>query len=158
MNTTNKDIILTEEGYNEIKKELDYLRGEARNEIAEKIKAAREYGDLTENAEYEEAKNEQAFLEGKIFELERKLSNAKVAKKSKRDRIINIGDKVTVYDTKYDETLTYTLLGNGEGDPDHGKLSNDSPLGSALIGKREGDIIELVTPSGPVTFKVISAE
>ncbi len=158
MSTANKDIILTEEGYNEIKKELDYLRGEARNDIAEKIKAAREYGDLSENAEYEEAKNEQAFLEGKILELERKLSNAKVAKKSKRDGIINIGDKVTVYDTKYDETLTYTLLGSGEGDPDNGKLSNESPLGSALIGKREGDIVELMTPGGQVTFKVISAE
>jgi len=153
-----KDIILTEEGYNEIKKELDYLRGEARNQIAEKIKNAREYGDLSENAEYEEAKNEQAFLEGKILELERKLSNAKVAQKTKKDGIISIGSKVTVYDTQYNEELTYTILGSGEGDPDNGKISNESPLGSALIGKKAGDKVEFPTPNGIIVFNVVSVE
>lgn len=154
----NKDIILTEEGYNEIKKELDYLRGEARNQIAEKIKNAREYGDLSENAEYEEAKNEQAFLEGKILELERKLSNAKVAKKAKKDGVVNIGSKVKVHDPQYNEELTYAILGSGEGDPDNGKISNESPLGSALIGKRAGDIVEFSTPNGVITFNVVSVE
>jgi transcription elongation factor GreA len=154
----NKDIILTEEGYNEIKKELDYLRGEARNQIAEKIKNAREYGDLSENAEYEDAKNEQAFLEGKILELERKLSNAKVAKKTKKDGVVNIGSRVLVLDTQYNEELTYTILGSGEGDPDNGKISNESPLGSALIGKKAGDSVEFSTPNGIVVFKVISVE
>ncbi len=154
----NKDIILTEEGYNEIKKELDYLRGEARNQIAEKIKNAREYGDLSENAEYEEAKNEQAFLEGKILELERKLSNAKVAKKTKKDGVISIGSKVKVFDPQYNEELTYTILGSGEGDPDNGKISNESPLGSALIGKKVGDNVEFSTPNGVIAFNIVSVE
>jgi transcription elongation factor GreA len=154
-----KNIILTEEGYNEIKKELEYLRGEKRNEIAEKIKAAREYGDLSENAEYEEAKNEQAFLEGKILELEHKLSNAVIAKKNnKKKGIIAVGSRVKLYDESYGEELTYDIVGSGEGNPDEGKISNESPLGSVLIGRKAGDKVAISVPNGTNEFEVLTVD
>lgn len=133
-----KGILVTQEGYDKLEKELDYLRTEKRAEIAEKIKVALGFGDLSENSEYDEAKNAQAENEGKIAELENKIRYAKIIDESEIDtKTVQVGNIVKVYDEEFDEEITYTIVGSTEVDLAQNKISNESPVGAALLGKKE---------------------
>ncbi|MFA9397916.1 MAG: transcription elongation factor GreA [Clostridiaceae bacterium] len=152
-----KKYIMTYEGVKKIEEELDYLKGEKRQEITEKIKVARSFGDLSENAEYDEAKNEQAFLETRIIQLEGMLKNAEIVDESEIPvDIVNIGSKVTVMDYDFDEEVEYEIVGSSEADPSMNKISIDSPVGKGFIGKKVEDIIEVPVPGGIAKFKIIS--
>lgn len=132
-----KPVILTYEGLKKLEEELEYLKTVKRAEVAEKIKQARAFGDLSENSEYDEAKNEQAFIEGRIATLEAMLKNAKVIDEEdiKLDQV-SIGCTVKVYDESYNEELEYTIVGSAEADPMNNKISDESPIGKALLGKK----------------------
>ena len=143
-----KEILLTQAGYDDLVKELDYLKSEKRAEIAEKIKVARGFGDLSENSEYDEAKNEQGLVEQKINELEYTLKHAKIVNKEEmQSQGINVGCTVTVVDDFGDEEV-YDIVGATEFDPFNNKISLESPIGAALVGKKEGDVAEVVLPTG----------
>ena len=143
-----KEILLTQAGYDDLVKELEYLKSEKRAEIAEKIKVARGFGDLSENSEYDEAKNEQGLVEQKINELEYTIKHAKiVTKEDMHSNGINVGAKVTVVDDFGDEEV-YDIVGATEFDPFNNKISTDSPIGAALIGHRAGDVVEVSLPTG----------
>lgn len=146
----NNETLITAEGLEELKKELEHLKLVKRKEISEKIKAALAFGDISENAEYDEAKNEQANVEIRIAKLEQLIKNAKVIKESKQKGIVNIGSKVKIKDLEFDELMEYTIVGSAEADPIKGKISNVSPLGKSLLGKKIGEIIEVASPTGDV--------
>lgn len=144
-----KQTVFTREDYNKLSAELNKLKTEGRDDIAEKIKEARSHGDLSENAEYDEAMNEQAKLEAEIAKLEADLRNAKILDEEElTTEIVHIGSKVKVYDVEYDEEVEYKIL--GKSDLDNGIISDLSPVGSALMGKKVGEIAEVHTPSGKV--------
>lgn len=143
---------LTQEGINELKEELKELIS-MRKQAAERIKAARELGDLSENAEYQSAREEQDRLEARIAELEHILQNSQLIKKPKKDGKVRLGSKVTLKDGG--KPLVYQVVGTVEADPAHGKISDESPIGKALMGKSVGDKVELKTPSGQHTYKLI---
>ncbi len=150
-----QNTFLTEEGFDKLKKELEELKGPRRREISERIQEAKELGDLSENAEYVEAKNDQAFVEGRILEIESILKNATIIKQKtkKRDRV-EVGSKIKIEDG---ETIKeYYIVGSNEADPSTGKISNESPLGQAFIGKKIGDIVEIKVPHGSKKFKIIA--
>ena len=151
-----KKFIMTYEGVKKLEEELEYLKTVKRKEITEKIKVALGYGDLSENSEYDEAKNDQAFTEGRIIQLENMLKNAVVVDESEipKDKI-SVGSIVKVMDYEFDEEVEYTIVGSAEADPMNFKISNESPVGSALIGKKEGDIVEVTVPSGISKFEVL---
>ena len=152
-----KEIIISEEGFNKLSEELKQLKGPRKMEIAERIKIAREFGDISENSEYDEAKNEQALLESKIMEIESKLRNAKIVDDDEiSTRVAGVGTLVTVHDFEYDEEVAYGIVGSTEVDITNNKISNESPVGKALIGKKKGEIIEIETPGGISKYKVIS--
>ena len=138
-----KKVMLTEEGYNKLVDKLNYLKSVRRIEIAERLKAAIALGDLSENSEYDDAKNEQAFLEGEIQELEAKIRNSDIIKAGAGD-VVQMGSTVTVVDLEFaeDGPETFMLVGSTEADPDEGKISNESPLGQSLLGCKVGDIVE----------------
>ena len=142
------ETLITIEGLEELKSELEELKLVKRKEISEKIKAALAFGDISENAEYDEAKNEQAIVEARISKLEIMIKNAKVIKTTKKNGVINIGSKVKIKDLEFDEEMEYTIVGSAEADPFKGRISNVSPLGEALIGKKIGQIIEVDSPAG----------
>ncbi|MDD4436990.1 MAG: transcription elongation factor GreA [Tissierellia bacterium] len=142
------ETLITIEGLEELKSELEELKLVKRKEISEKIKAALAFGDISENAEYDEAKNEQAIVEARIAKLEIMIKNAKVIKTTKKNGVINIGSKVKIKDLEFDEEMEYTIVGSAEADPFKGRISNVSPLGEALIGKKIGQIIEVDSPAG----------
>lgn len=144
----NNETLITAEGLEELKNELEDLKIVKRKEISEKIKIALAFGDISENAEYDEAKNEQANVEARIAKLELMIKNAKVIKESNKKGVINIGSKVKIKDIEYDETMEFTIVGSAEADPFKGKISNVSPLGKALIGKKIGETIEVASPEG----------
>ena len=144
----NNETLITAEGLEQLKSELDELKLVKRKEISEKIKAALAFGDISENAEYDEAKNEQANVESRIAKLELMIKNAKVIKTSKKNGIVNIGSKVKIKDLEFDEEMEYTIVGSAEADPFKGRISNVSPLGEALLGKKLGQIIEVESPAG----------
>jgi transcription elongation factor GreA len=146
----NNETLITAEGLEELKKELEDLKLVKRKEISEKIKVALAFGDISENAEYDEAKNEQANVESRIAKLELLIKNAKIIKESKQKGIVSVGSKVKIKDLEYDELMEYTIVGSAEADPFKGKISNVSPLGKALLGKKIGEIIEVASPSGDV--------
>ena len=149
------EVILTKEGLEELEKRLEYLKLEKRAEITERIKVAREFGDLSENAEYDAAKNEQAMIEGEILEIEEKLKRAVIIKDSDiKKGVISIGSKVDVYDRTYDELCTYEIVGTTEADVDAGRISNESPVGNALLGRKEKDVIEVVVPEGKAILEI----
>ena len=151
-----KGILVTQEGYDKLEKELDYLRTEKRAEIAEKIKVALGFGDLSENSEYDEAKNAQAENEGKIAELENKIRYAKIIDESEIDtKTVQVGNIVKVYD-EFDEEITYTIVGSTEVDLAQNKISNESPVGAALLGKKKNQEVEVKTPSGTAKYKILS--
>ena len=146
---------LTDEGYKKIKDELEHLKKVRRPEIASRIKEAKELGDLAENAEYADAREEQSFTEGRILELEDMMKNAQVidAKASVPNQV-DIGDTVVV--EKDGASSTYTIVGSNEADPKNGRISNESPLGQAFLGKKKGEEVKVKTPKGPVVYKIIS--
>ena len=148
-----KKFIMTYEGVKKLEEELEYLKTVKRKEITEKIKVALGYGDLSENSEYDEAKNDQAFTEGRIIQLENMLKNAVVVDESEipKDKV-SVGSIVKVMDYEFDEEVEYTIVGSAEADPMNFKISNESPVGSALIGKKVGDVVEVAVPSGVSKF------
>lgn len=153
----NNETLITAEGLEEIKKELEELKLVKRKEISEKIKVALAFGDISENAEYDEAKNEQANVESRIAKLELIVKNAKIIKEAKQKGVVNVGSRVTIKDLEYDEIMEYIIVGSAEADPFRGKISNVSPLGKALLGKKLGEIIEVASPSGDmIKYEIVS--
>ncbi|GFZ34195.1 transcription elongation factor GreA [Clostridium zeae] len=151
-----KKYMMTYEGVKKLEDELEFLKTVKRKEITEKIKVALGYGDLSENSEYDEAKNEQAFTEGRIIQLENMLKNAVVVDESEISTdTVSIGSIVKVKDYDFDEEVEYIIVGSAEADPMESKISNESPVGSALMGKKVGDIVEAVVPSGVSKFEVL---
>lgn len=150
-----KEVILTQEGYDKIEKELDYLRTEKRAEIAERIKVALGFGDLSENSEYDEAKNAQAENEGKIAELENKIRYAKIIDEKDIDtKTVQIGNTVTLYDIEFDEEVEYTIVGSTEVNLAENKISNESPIGKALLGEKKGAKIQVKAPAGVIEYEI----
>jgi len=145
-----RDVVLTPEGFEKLKSEIDHLRTAKRREVAERIKEAREFGDISENAEYDHAKNEQAMLEARIAQLEEKLRSATVIdRKDVEAGVVSIGSKVRVKDQKSGQSLAFHIVGSAEADPSEDKLSNESPVGAALLGHKRGDIVSVAVPRGP---------
>ena len=152
-----KEILLTQEGYENLERELDFLKTEKRSEIAERIKGALGFGDLSENSEYDEAKNAQAANETKIADLENKLRYARIIDESEIDtKTVQVGNTVKIKDLEYDEDLEYTIVGSTEVDLANNKISNESPIGAALMGAKKNQVVEANTPSGMLKFKVLS--
>src|ERR1700742_3338192 len=143
-----KDVLLTPEGLENLKKEIEHLSTTKRKEVAERIKEAREFGDISENSEYDDAKNEQAMLEARIMTLEDKLRSASVidAKELSAD-VVRVGSQVQVKDDK-GKSLSYTIVGSTEADPSANRLSNESPVGKALVGRKKGDVAKVTLPNG----------
>ena len=157
MGDNNKEILLTEEGYKKMEAELEKLKTETRSEIAERIKVALGFGDLSENSEYDEAKNAQAANEDKIAELEAKLRFAKIIDDSEIDtKKVQIGNTVKVLDMEFDEEVEYTIVGTTEADITQNKISNESPIGSALLGAKKNEIVEVQVPASISKYKVLS--
>jgi transcription elongation factor GreA len=160
-NTKSNDeeqVLVTKEGLAKLKEELSHFKDVRRKEVARRLKEAISYGDLSENSEYEEAKNEQAFVEGRVIELEKMIDNAKIITEGIKstDATVQIGTTVTVQNiTDNDEPETYTIVGSTEADPTINKISNESPIGSALLGKTKNDVIKVKVPAGILEFKVM---
>ncbi|MGM0603996.1 MAG: transcription elongation factor GreA [Bacillota bacterium] len=154
-----EEVLLTEEGYEKLEKELEYLEKVKRREVAKRIKIAREFGDISENSEYDDAKNEQAFVEGRIKEIKNMIRNAHVVKDEEvTDKKVNLGTTVVLEDLETDEKVRYTLVGSAESDPLNYKISNESPIGKAIIGHKIGDKVTVEIPSGEVKYKIVSIE
>ena len=152
-----KGVIVSKEGFEKLEKELDYLRTTKRAEIAEKIKVALGFGDLSENSEYDEAKNAQAENEGKIAELENKIRYAKIIDESEIDtKTVQVGNTVKLLDIEFNEEVSYTLVGSTEVDLSQNKISNESPIGSAILGAKKNQVVEVQAPAGVVQYKVLS--
>ena len=151
-----KDVILTPEGYEKLKQEIEYLSNDKRREVADRIRVAREFGDIAENAEYDDAKNEQALLEHRIATLEERLRNARVIdKKDVAKDVVSIGSKVKLRDLDAKQTIEYRIVGSAEANPAENKLSNESPVGKAIIGKKKGETVEVTAPRGAMKFKIL---
>ena len=151
-----KEFILTQEGYDNLEKELERLKTVERYEIAERIKVALGFGDLSENSEYDEAKNAQAQNEIKIAELEEKIKYAKIIDESEVDlETVQVGNIVKLLDVEFNEEVEYIIVGSTEVDLAQNKISNESPLGAALLGKRKKDIVEVQAPVGIIKYKVL---
>lgn len=152
-----KQIMLTVEGLQKLEEELEYLKTIKRKEVAEKIKEARGFGDLSENAEYDEAKNEQNQVESRIIDLENMLKNASVIDQDEVEiDKVGIGTRVKVYDVDFEEEIEYSIVGSTEADPDKNKISDESPVGRAILGKKAGDEVEVSTPTGDTfTLKIL---
>ena len=152
----NKQVKLTEDGLKQLEEELEYLKTKKRKEVSEKIKVALGFGDLSENSEYDEAKNEQAQVEASIVSVENMLKNAIVIDESERDTSkVELGATVTIHDIEFDEDITYKIVGSTEADPDEGRLSDESPLGKSLMGKAEGEMIDVDAPAGVIQYKIL---
>jgi transcription elongation factor GreA len=144
-----KDVLLTPEGLEKLKAEIEYLSNEKRREVAERIKEAREFGDISENSEYDDAKNEQAMLEARIASLEDKLRSAAVIDPSELSAdVVRVGSAVNVKDETSGKSMQYTIVGSTEANPSENRLSNESPVGKALLGHRRGDSVKVQLPNG----------
>lgn len=153
----NKETILTEKGLQELERELEYLKTEGRKDIAEKIKVALSFGDLSENSEYDEAKSEQGKLEARIVELEYMLKNVKIIDEDNIDtNKVFVGSKVTIKDLETKETFTYQIVGFAQADPDNGRISDESPVGRALLEKKKGETVHVEVPVGVISYKIMS--
>lgn len=153
---TEKHVFLTKEGLDKLEEELDELKSVNRKEIAARIKVALSFGDISENSEYDQAKNEQAQLEERIAKLETMLRNAKVIDEDEiTTDIVSVGSKVSVKDLEYDEEMQYIIVGSAEADPFEGKISNESPLGGSLLGGKKGDIVKVNVPDGIIEYKIL---
>ena len=151
-----KEIILTSEGYKKLQEEIEVLSTTRRREVAERIRVAREFGDIAENAEYDAAKNDQAHLEARIAVLEERLKNARVVtKKEIRSGEVSVGTKVRLKDMGSNKTVEYHVVGSAEANPAEMKLSNESPVGKAIMGRKKGDVVEVSAPRGALKFKIM---
>ncbi|MER3408643.1 MAG: transcription elongation factor GreA [Thermoleophilia bacterium] len=151
-----KEVILTREGYEKLKQEIEYLSTHKRREVAERIRHAREFGDINENAEYDDAKNEQAMLEHRIATLEERLRSARVidAKDVAKD-VVSVGSTVKLKDLEAGSTVEYQIVGSAEANPSQNKLSNESPVGKAILGRKKGEVVEVAAPRGSLKFKIL---
>jgi transcription elongation factor GreA len=151
-----KEVLLSLEGLKQLEQELFHLRTAKRLEVAERIKQAREYGDIAENSEYEDAKNEQAFIEGRILVLEKTLRNARVIDDPVAGGgLAVLGCMVVLKDLEYGDTLEYSIVGTLEADPANNRISNESPVGAAIIGKPVGSIVEVDAPAGTIKYEIL---
>ena len=154
-----REVILTEEGYRKLKDEIEHLSTVKRREVAERIKTAREFGDISENSEYDDAKNEQAQLESRIQMLEQKLRNARVVDTEHIGTdTVSIGAHVTLKNTKSKETVEYSIVGSAEADPRNRRLSNESPVGKALLGRKKGEKVTIPAPRGAIEYQIVKIE
>jgi len=147
---------LTQESFEEVKKELEELKTNKRAEIAQRLKIAKEYGDLSENSEYSEAREEQANVESRIFELEELLKNASIVSRHKGGDTVEVGSTIVV--KKGDKTVKYTIVGSYEAKPEEGKISDESPLGKAFLKRKMGDKIDVSTPAGKMSYEILKIE
>lgn len=151
-----KQVLLTKEGLKNLENELEELKTKRRKEISEKIKVALSFGDLSENSEYDEAKNEQAIVEARIISIEAMLKNVKVIDEGKiNTKIVNVGSKVKVNDLTYNEIVEYKIVGSNEADPLEGKISDESPVGAGLLKHEVGDIVEIEVPAGTAKYEIL---
>jgi transcription elongation factor GreA len=150
-----EETILTKEGYEKLKEELEYLKNDSREEIAERIKVAISFGDLSENSEYEDAKREQSYLEGKIAELEKKLLHVKIIEEELDSKKVKLGSKVKVQNLDTSDEVIFTIVGSMEFDPDNLKISNVSPVGKAILDKKVGATVKVRLPIGSIQYKII---
>ena len=152
-----KEVILTSEGYEKLKEEIEYLANQKRREVADRIRIAREFGDIQENSEYDDAKNEQALLEARIAKLEERLRDARIIEASDVTAgVVSVGSVVRLRDVDAKETVEYHIVGSAEANPAEQKLSNESPVGKAIIGKKKGETVEVATPrGGSLKYKIL---
>ena len=151
-----KEVILTPEGFKKLKAEIDHLSSAKRREVADRIRIAREFGDIAENAEYDDAKNEQALLEHRIAVLEERMRAARVIEKKEISKdVVSIGSHVKLRDMDAKQTVEYHIVGSAEANPAEYKLSNESPVGKAIIGKKKGEVVEVSAPRGSLKFKIM---
>lgn len=151
-----KEILLTQEGYQKLEDEVEFLKTVRRREVAERIKVAISFGDISENSEYDEAKNEQAQMEERILKLENMIRRAVIIDESKIDsNIVTIGSIVKVNDIDFEEEVEYVIVGSAEADPYEGKISNESPVGKALLGRTVGDVVDVQVPDGVAKFEIL---
>ena len=153
MNNLEKPVYVSADGLRKLQAELEELRTAKRTEVAERIHAAMEFGDFTENSELEQAKNDQAFLEGRIMTLEQMIKNAQIIDENEKHDLVEVGSHVTVEADGRKEK--YTIVGSAEASPQEGKISNESPVGAALMGHKKGDKVTVQAPAGPVTYTVV---
>jgi len=151
-----KEVILTPQGYEKLKKEIDYLSNDKRREVADRIRQAREFGDINENAEYDDAKDEQGLVEHRIAMLEERLLSARViSKKEIAKDVVSVGSKVRLRDMDQNKTFEYHIVGSAEANPSENRLSNESPVGKAILGKKKGEVVEVAAPRGSFKFKIL---
>lgn len=151
-----KEVFLTAEGLKNLEEELEHLKSVKRREVAERIKEAIGYGDLSENSEYEESKNEQAFIEGRIITLEKMLRNARVITAENANQgVVTVGTTVKLKDLEYGDIVDYTIVGSAESDPANNKISNESPVGQALLGKTKGATVDVQVPAGVIQYEIL---
>ncbi len=154
-----KDVLLTPEGLKKLTEEVEYLKTDKRREVAERIKHAREFGDISENSEYDDAKNEQAMVEQKIAQLEERLSRAQVIKPEPVPKgVVAIGMSVRLRDLDANETVEYFIVGSAEANPAERKLSNESPVGRAILGRKKGETVEVAAPRGTLKYKIMDVK
>lgn len=156
----NKAVVLSPEGLAKLQEELDYLRNVKRKEVAERLKEARSHGDLSENSEYDDARNEQAFVEGRIMMLENTLRNAQIIDEESAHAAdeVRLGSTVVLKDLEYGDLLEYTIVGSVEADPMRNKISNESPVGKAIMGQQKGVTVEVEAPIGHIKYEIIEVK
>ena len=153
---SDKEVLLTPAGLSKLEEELENLKSVKRREVAERIKVAISYGDISENSEYEDAKNEQAFVEGRIITLEKMLRNARIINEDEVDTgMVSIGSTVRVRDIEFKEEIDFHIVGSAESDPTENRISNESPVGRALLGKTIGSMVEVSVPAGMIRYEVL---
>ncbi|MDW7685384.1 MAG: transcription elongation factor GreA [Bacillota bacterium] len=153
---SSKEVILTQGGLEKLEKELEHLKSIKRREVAARIKTAISFGDISENSEYEDAKNEQAFIEGRIITLEKMLRNVRLINDAEKNGdAVGIGSTVVLKDLEFDEDFTYKIVGSAEANPAENKISNESPVGKAILGKKNKDIVEVSVPAGVLKYQII---
>lgn len=151
-----KQTILTDEGLKKLEEELEQLKTVTRKEVADKIKVALSFGDLSENSEYDEAKNEQALVESRIVQIETMLKNVKILDEDElTNDIVSVGSKIKLFDKEFNEEVDYQIVGSTEADPMSGRISDESPVGQSLIGHKVGDVVEVETPGGVCLYEVL---
>ena len=159
-NDESKITLVTKEGFKKLQEELDNLKNVRRKQVAERLKEAISYGDLSENSEYEEAKNEQAFVEGRIIELEEKVKYARIIEEKSHVKTVQLGTHVVIKNLseKKGESQKYTIVGSTEADPLSHKISNESPVGAALLDKKKGDVVKVMVPGGVIDYEILQLE
>jgi transcription elongation factor GreA len=151
-----KETVLTIDGLKKLEQKLDFLKSVRRREVAERIKQAIEFGDISENSEYEDAKNEQAFIEGEILTLEKMLRNAKVIDEDDiKTDVVTLGALVKIKDLEFNDVFEYAIVGSAEADPSDFKISNESPVGQAILGQKVGSVVEVSVPAGLLKYEII---